>query len=300
MIRRERTTFWNDFKTFFVRGLAILLPSVLTLWLLVQGYRFVETNVAEPINSGIRQVVIFSAPRIFEQKDLPEWFTVDETRVQRRLERREAEGRREISPELARNQVREENLAEYWNDHWYLRLIGLFVAIVLIYLAGVLLGGFIGRRIYVRIERLLARVPIFKQVYPHVKQVVDFLFGQGQSPRENFKRVVLVEYPRKGIWTIGLMTGSSLGEIHQVADSECVAIFIPSSPTPFTGYTITIPKKEVIDLPLSIEEALRFVVSGGVLVPERVRPGAESVAARIEEARQEAAPSDEPREAESA
>ncbi len=300
MIRRERTTFWHDFKTFFARGLAILLPSVLTLWLLVQGYRFVETNVAEPINAGIRQVVILSAPRIFEQEELPAWFTVDETRVQRRLERREAEGRREILPETARNQVRQENLAEYWDDHWYLRLIGLFVAIVLIYLAGVLLGGFIGRRIYSRIERLLARVPIFKQVYPHVKQVVDFLFGQGQSPRENFKRVVLVEYPRRGIWTIGLMTGSSLGEIHEVADSECVAIFIPSSPTPFTGYTITVPKNEVIEMPLTIEEALRFVVSGGVLVPERDRPDPGSVTAQLEKARQESEQSDRSREAESA
>jgi hypothetical protein len=79
--------------------------------------------------------------------------------------------------------------------------------------------------------------------------------------------VVLVQYPRKGIWTIGLHTGGAIRKIDDMI-GECVTVFIPSSPTPFTGYTIIVPKEDVIDAPLTIDEALRFVVSGGVLVPE--------------------------------
>jgi uncharacterized membrane protein len=76
-----------------------------------------------------------------------------------------------------------------------------------------------------------------------------------------------VEYPRKGIWSVGFLTGDPLQSIQQkIPDS--VTIFIPSSPTPFTGYTITVPRKDTIDLPMTVEEAIRFAVSGGVLVPD--------------------------------
>jgi uncharacterized membrane protein len=101
-----------------------------------------------------------------------------------------------------------------------------------------------------------------------VKQLVDFLFSENETPR--FSGVVAVEYPRKGIWSVGFMTGESLKTIEdKLPDS--VTIFIPSSPTPFTGYTITVPKKDTIDLPLTVEEAIRFAVSGGVLVPDHQR-----------------------------
>jgi len=108
-------------------------------------------------------------------------------------------------------------------------------------------------------------------VYPHVKQIVDFLFGENQM---KFSKVVIVEYPRAGIWTVGLLTGDSLKDIQtQVGGVDVVSVFIPSSPTPFTGYTITVPREDAIEMPISIEEALRFVVSGGVLVPDRERSG---------------------------
>jgi len=263
--RRQKHTFWQDFRLFFLRGLAILLPSVLTLWILVMAYQFVQRNVAEPINGGIRAVVLQAAPVFFSEQDLPEWFAVTDEQVRSVRESRAGRGERLLSDAELRSVIRTRNFRDWWNEHFYLRAIGLIVAIVLIYLAGLLLGGFIGRRLYMRVEEFLTRVPIFKQVYPHVKQVVEFLFAE--DTRSHFMRVVLVEYPRKGIWTVGLMTGRSMKSIEGAAKDRCITIFIPSSPTPFTGYTITVPEKESIDLPISVEEALRFVVTGGVLVP---------------------------------
>ena len=263
-------SFGSDFRHFFVRGLIVLLPTVLTLWIVVQAYRFVDANIAEPINLGVQKSVLVLAPKVFSEKQMPSWYAVTAEQIEtRRQERRNLSMAPLAEPEL-RGQIRTTNFSQWWDDRWYTRFTGLFVAIVLIYLAGRVLGGFIGRRLYARVERLLARIPIFKQVYPHVKQVVDFIFGESQM---QFSKVVIVEYPRAGIWTVGLLTGDSLKDIQKQTETDIVSVFIPSSPTPFTGYTITVPKNDAIELPISIDEALRFVVSGGVLVPERERAG---------------------------
>ena len=119
-------------------------------------------------------------------------------------------------------------------------------------------------------EDIITTLPIFKQVYPYVKQVVDFLFSDDRPIK--FNRVVAVEYPRKGIWSVGFLTGATLRSIQEKA-GDSVTIFIPSSPTPFTGYTITVLRREVIELPLTVEEAIRFAVSGGVLVPDHEHSG---------------------------
>lgn len=269
---KRRRSFGADFRHFFLRGLAVLLPSVLTLWIVVQAYRFVDSNIAEPINAGVRSLVLQAAPRLFSEDRLPSWFTVRPEQIEQLRRQREQQALRPLSDTELRTQVRVRNLREWWNDHWYTRSIGLVVAIVLIYLAGRLVGGFIGRRVYMRLERFITRLPVFKQVYPYVKQVVDFLFGEQQI---RFNRVVLVEYPSKGIWTLGLATGASIPAIRQVTGEENLSVFIPSSPTPFTGYTITVPRKDAIDMPLTIDEAIRFVVSGGVLVPGRDGPALE-------------------------
>ncbi len=94
---------------------------------------------------------------------------------------------------------------------------------------------------------------------------MDFLFNSDRAMR--FNRVVMVEYPRKGVWAVGFLTGDAMKSIAK-ASGDSVTVFVPSSPTPFTGYTITVPRDEVSDLPITVEEAIRFSVTGGVLVPE--------------------------------
>jgi uncharacterized membrane protein len=157
------------------------------------------------------------------------------------------------------------NINEWWADRWYMDLIGLVVAIVAVYVIGRVLGGYIGRKIYHRLERLLISVPVFKQVYPYIKQVVDFLFSD--EKQMSFNRVVMVEYPRKGIWSLGFQTGGSLKGVADAA-GETATIFIPCAPTPFTGYVISVPRDDVMDISMTVEEAVRFIVSAGVVMPE--------------------------------
>ena len=153
----------------------------------------------------------------------------------------------------------------WWTEHVWMNFLGLIVAAIIVYICGRLVGGFIGRAFYKRIEKIMVAVPVIRKVYPYIKQLVDFLINDEDKPK--FSRVVAVEYPRKGIWSVGFMTGGSLQTIEkQIPDS--ITVFIPSSPTPFTGYTITVQKKDTVDLPISVEEAIRFAVSGGVLVPD--------------------------------
>lgn len=256
-------TFSSDFRRFFVRGLVILLPSVLTLWIMVKAYQFVDTNIADPVNGWIR-VSLNNAAKVWHPLAEVAAFkpTDDEVLAERLalgIATTDATQDSAIIPKL-----RAIKIHDWWEARWYMRMIGIVVAIVAVYFAGRLLGGFFGRRIYRKIEGVITTVPVFKQVYPHVKQVVDFLFSDDKQIR--FSRVVLVEYPRKGIWTIGLLTGETMRSI-RTESGDAVTVFVPSSPVPATGYTITIPRKDVVDLPISVEEAIRFTVSGGVLIP---------------------------------
>ena len=112
---------------------------------------------------------------------------------------------------------------------------------------------------------MVLRIPMIRSLYPNIKQVTDFLFGDRQI---EFGGVVAVEYPRKGIWSLGLLTGPAMKTISEhAAAGEYVTVFIPSSPTPITGYTITVSRSSIIELTLSIDEALRFTISGGVIKP---------------------------------
>ncbi|MEQ8316018.1 MAG: DUF502 domain-containing protein [Phycisphaerales bacterium] len=267
MARQE--SFMEDFKRFFGRGLAVLLPSILTLWLLWQAFVFLFNNVAEPINRGIRVVVVEIAPRVTPEDQRPEFMLVEPGEIDEFLASPEGRPFRGRSTQVVREHLVRQQLGEFWNQHWYLQGAGLLVAIMLIYLAGLLLGNYLGRRVYARVERLIAQIPGFKQVYPHVKQVVELIMGERKVA---FRRVVMVQYPRRGIWTMGLVTSDSITTVHEAAGVPCIAVFIPSTPTPFTGFAITVPRDEAIDIPMSIDEAIRYFITGGTLVPDRFRP----------------------------
>ncbi len=270
-------SFWADFRKFFGRGLAILLPSVLTLWILWQLGLFVYQNVGAPINRGIRLAVIEVLPLIVDEQvgeAMPSWWNPTDEQVHNYLESRRREGHRvprvgepeyEAAAREARDLLRRRGFRDWWNDHWYLEAAGLIVAIILIYLAGLILGNLLGRRLYAKLEKTLARVPGFKQIYPHVKQVVDLIMGDRAVA---FKSAVLVEYPRKGMWTMGFVTGTSLPAVREQARSDCYSIFIPSTPAPFTGFTINVRREDAIELPLTIDQAIRFIITGGVLTTD--------------------------------
>lgn len=255
-------TFSADFKRFFLRGLVILLPTVLTLWIMVKAYQFVDNSIAEPLNRGLRLTISKTVPF---WKPLQVWFDPSPETVWAEFPELDPQGEKPDDFDTVKARLRTENIKLWWDEHWYMDLIGIVVAIIGVYIAGRLLGGFFGRQIYRKIESVITTLPVFKQVYPYVKQVVDFLFSDDH--RQDFNRVVVVEYPRKGIWSVGFQTGPSMKSVAEDS-GDSVTIFIPSSPTPFTGYTITVPRSEVRELPITVEEAIRFAVSGGVLVPD--------------------------------
>lgn len=257
-------------KHFFIRGLAILLPSILTLWILWYAFLFVFGNVAEPINRGLRTIVIQSVPLIFSEPFLPAWYVVSTQDIARYKATVQPPGAaQQMSDDAVRHQIRRRNLEQFWTARWHLQATGLLVGIVLIYLAGMLLGGFLGRQVYSRLERLISRIPGFKQIYPHVKQVVDLVLGDSAMA---FTRVVMIQFPRPRTWVLGFVTGNSMPAMTGGIGCPCLTVFVPTTPTPFTGFTITVPETDVIDVPISIDGAIRYLITGGVLVPEGQAP----------------------------
>ncbi|HEX9795166.1 MAG TPA: DUF502 domain-containing protein [Planctomycetota bacterium] len=147
--------------------------------------------------------------------------------------------------------------------------VAIVATIALILVAGWWFSGFFGRRIYRGFEKLLARTPVIGAIYPHVKQITEFFFAQDGEKKIEFERVVALPYPRKGLWSLGLVTGSSLRSINAGAGDTLVSVFIPSSPMPATGYTIFVPASDLVPVAMSVDEALRTIISAGVLVPDQ-------------------------------
>jgi uncharacterized membrane protein len=117
-------------------------------------------------------------------------------------------------------------------------------------------------------DKTILRIPVVNKVYGGVKQVTDFAFSEREI---EFNRVVAIQYPSKGIWSLGFVTGNSMREISSITGEQMLSVLMPTSPMPMTGFTVTVPKSEAVDVDLTIDEAIQFVVSCGVVVPERQR-----------------------------
>ena len=243
----------------FFRGLGVILPSILTLWILVASFRFIDQNIAEPINAGLRLVLATAAETAPIEQFHPASTEVEAEQA------RAARVRLDDSASAARWRLVRENVANWWQARWYLDLAGLVLAVVAVYVLGRLVGGYLGRRLLTAFERGLLSVPGIRSVYPALKQVVEFLFG-GDKKTIQFNRVVMIEYPRPGLWQMGLVTGDAPSELNAVC-GESVTVFIPNSPAPFSGWTVTVPKSDVREIPYTVDEALRYLVSAGVVVP---------------------------------
>ncbi|MBI9015740.1 MAG: DUF502 domain-containing protein [Phycisphaerae bacterium] len=260
MANKAEKSFANDFRKFFLKGLATLLPTVLTIILLIKGYEFIQENISVHITEGVIKLVVNSTDSypVVDPEELPEFYRSNPDIS--------IEQKSSMTPEeaLRSKAVRSWKMSEQWNQ-WPRSLVGFVLAVLLVYIVGRVLASFLGRRLWQMFEHGVARVPGFKQVYPHIKQVTEFFFGENKV---QFNRVVAVQYPRAGLWSIGLVTGSGMNYINETQKEQYLTIFVPSSPTPVTGYIIHAKRDEVLDLPMTIDEAFRFTISGGVIVPE--------------------------------
>jgi uncharacterized membrane protein len=142
---------------------------------------------------------------------------------------------------------------------------GVVLTIVLILLTGILTANLVGRKVVGGWESLLDRIPFVRSIYSASKNFAEIVFSDSEVA---FSKVLMVEYPRKGIYTLTFQTATEVGEIQARTGEEVVACFVPSTPNPTTGYIIMVPRKEVIELDMTVEEAIKFVMSLGVVVPQ--------------------------------
>ena len=151
---------------------------------------------------------------------------------------------------------------------FYIPGIGLIVAVVGLTLIGAATAGVAGR-VFLRLsERVLARMPIVRGIYSAVKQIFETVLAKQSN---SFREVVLIEWPRRGAWTIGFVTATVEGEIGEQAGEDAVAIYVPTTPNPTSGYMVFLPRKEVTTLAISVEDAIKYVISTGIVTPSEPR-----------------------------
>lgn len=150
-------------------------------------------------------------------------------------------------------------------SHWWVTGVGIFLTIFLVWFIGLVTRGYVGRALHRYFEGLLERVPLVNKTYAMAKQVTAALF-RADTPA--FKKVVLIEYPRKGVYTLGFITSENPGRLGRAIDGDFLSVYAPTSPNPLSGWFLLIPKEEVIYPELSVEEGLKLILSGGVIIPD--------------------------------
>jgi uncharacterized membrane protein len=229
--RSEKVTFTGDFRQFFLRGLAALLPTLITLWLLLWAWNFLWESLGRHLIWALK----YTWGNLAGYGSIPDrpWAYID----------------------------------HYWDERYFsTRLLGVILAVVLVYIVGFFVGNLIGRTFWKIGETLVMKVPVVRAIYPAVKQVTDFLLAD-RNQQFKFSRVVAVQPHEKGIWSIGLVTGQGLRPLTETTGQEMVMVFLPNSPAAFSGYVLVVPRSEVVELPMTVEEAMRLFISGGVIVP---------------------------------
>lgn len=299
---------------FFLRGLAISLPPILTLVIVIWVAGIVNDYIITPTTTTVRYCIAYftddSQPRdnfvqleslppleycrkdyLVSRADAAELEAIDDQTLGR-IPRRQLTDKawvpfgdravpytdyREVAKRIRPSDMPTTAMGLYMElatTRWFKSLFNLSaVAVALTIVALYFLGRFVTARIgawmvYKFEQGVLARLPVVSNVYSSVKQVTDFFFSERTV---DYSRVVAVEYPRRGIWSLGFVTGDSMLEMTVTAGEPLVAILIPTSPMPVTGYTMSVPKSEIVDLNITVDQAFQFCLSCGVLVPPQQR-----------------------------
>jgi uncharacterized membrane protein len=164
-------------------------------------------------------------------------------------------------------------LPNRWNPNTYLPFdvpgLGLIIFVVAMVLIGAVTASFLGRYFHRRFDRIMNRLPVVRSIYSAIKQIMETVFSQRARA---FREAVLVEYPRRDIWTIAFITGETEGEVKHLHEDEIINIYVPTTPNPTSGFLLFVPKRDVIPLGMSVDEALKMVISTGIVTPVDRRP----------------------------
>jgi uncharacterized membrane protein len=268
----------QPFRTAVIRGMGVLLPPLLTVVILVWIINTTKLYLLEPVNAGVREAIVWylsgeireglpiadGTRRIAVVNDVPYQEVTDGRFVPLAIYERVQKDNQPI-PSTAKG------IYERYVELTYLKpqyAIPCFLAIfiLLVYILGKFMAAGIGGFLVYRAELAIQRLPLVRSVYKAVKQVSDFFFSEKQV---QFRRVVAVEFPRPGMWSIAFVTSDGLSGIRAAAQEEVLGVFIPSSPMPMSGYSLTVLKRDVVDLNITIEEAIQYLVSCGLVMPHK-------------------------------
>ena len=142
--------------------------------------------------------------------------------------------------------------------------LGVLLSILIVLVTGMVVANLFGRRVVALWEGLLTRIPLVRSIYSGVKQVAETMFSSGG---QSFRKVLLVEYPRKGIWTLAFQTGTRVGEAQRKTGRDVVNVYLPTTPNPTSGFFLMFPRDEVVELDMSVDDGLKMIISMGVVVP---------------------------------
>lgn len=158
------------------------------------------------------------------------------------------------------------DIYEAYYAHTTIPGIGLLIAVFFFIFVGWFARNFMGRMLIQVSEYIVHRLPVINALYKAVKQVMETLLG---SQAQAFREVVMIEYPRKGTWTLGFVTGFTEGEIQDISkDDDLINVFVPTAPSPVNGFLLFVPKADMIPLKMSVEEGIKMVISMGIITPE--------------------------------
>ena len=282
----------HGFRRAILRGLGVVLPPLLTIVVLIWAWKTIESYVLKPTEWMIRSGIVWYIQDTHVQPPTGAMKTGDRlldgfTFEGERYTPDPVTGRRFL-PEYVVKVV--DDNADYFgasaaapasaNAYWhrYVQLVYmpralvvpvfLIVFITALFFLGRLFTFGLGRWLVRQFDAAILRIPLVNKVYGGVKQVTDFAFSEREI---EFNRVVAIQYPSAGIWSLGFVTGNSMKEISKITGEPMLSGLMPTSPMPMTGFTVTVKRSEAIDMDLTIDEAIQFVVSCGVVVPVQQR-----------------------------
>ena len=147
--------------------------------------------------------------------------------------------------------------------------LGVILTVLVVFVTGVFATNFFGAQLVAVWHRLLNRIPVVNSIYSSVKQISDTLFS---SSGQAFRKAVLLQWPREGMWTIAFLTGTPGGGVQNHLPPDCLSVYVPTTPNPTGGYFVIVPRKDLIELDMSVDDALKYIISMGVVPPPSSPP----------------------------
>ena len=264
----------RTYRQVFLKGLATVLPTLLTLWIVFACSEFVSKTIAAPISNSIKTQLVETqlgnevAFRIWRSLALlrkPEPRPAPAGLDDAAQVRYEAAERERIAGQEPQRQ--QDLRAEL--DRRFPNTVGAFLAVLTVFLVGFFVASFMGSSAWGIVESWLSRVPLVNKIYPGAKQMVGFFLAGDEEA--TWQAVVAVEFPRKGLWSIGFLTTDNIEEVEAVSGERVRGVYLG---TPAAGQIVLARESEIIAIDMTVDEALKFLMSGGVIGRDPERPPA--------------------------